>query len=163
MEPSMRPLLYATILATLAGPTLAQTAIPVTPQGVPPGANPETGARPGNEIGTGSSMPYSSRASNIDTNNTRSEIAPNLGTPAAGEDASPQAYLRAAQEALRGGRTGAAQQAMEMAETRLLNAQSDANDAMINEIRDALRALAAGDREQSMQVLNSALQTASAE
>ena len=72
-----------TVLAGLAGaPVLAQTSIPVAPQGVPPGANPATGARPGNEVGTGMSMPMGTRASNIDQSNTRSMIAPNLPSPA---------------------------------------------------------------------------------
>ena len=72
-----------TVLAGLAGaPVLAQTTVPVTPQGVPPGANPATGARPGNEVGTGMSMPMGTRASNIDQSNTRSMIAPNLPSPA---------------------------------------------------------------------------------
>ena len=53
-----------TVLAGLIGvPALAQP--PVGPQSVPPGANPATGARPGNEVGTGSSMPMSTHSSNI--------------------------------------------------------------------------------------------------
>jgi hypothetical protein len=52
-------LLPAIALAAVLGtPALAQT--------VPPGANPATGARPGNDIGTGMSMPMGSTASNID-------------------------------------------------------------------------------------------------
>ena len=44
----------------------------VTPQGVPAGADPETGARPGNVVGTGMSLPMGSRASNIDQMDTHS-------------------------------------------------------------------------------------------
>ena len=90
-------------------------------QAVPPGANPETGARPGNEIGTGMSMPMGTRSSNIDQSDTRSLIAPNLPTPPVGADSDPVAYLRAAQAALQAGRTGETQQALEMAQTRLLD------------------------------------------
>ena len=46
---------------------------PVGPQGVPPGADPATGARPGNDIGTGMSMPMGNTASNI--NPTRHALA----------------------------------------------------------------------------------------
>lgn len=156
----MRLLRYASVLAMIAGPALAQPAVPVTPQGVPPGANPETGARPGNDIGTASSLPRGNRDANIDTNDTRSRIAPNLPNPAVGEEGSPEAYLRAAQEALQGGRTGEAQQSLEMAQTRLLNSQRQDSPAM-DQIRSALKALADGDRTMCMQSIDAALQTAS--
>ncbi|MFZ0018906.1 MAG: hypothetical protein WAL10_16375, partial [Acetobacteraceae bacterium] len=56
------------VLACLAGtPVLAQT---TNAQGVPPGTNPVTGARPGNDVGTGMSMPMGTRASNIDGSDT---------------------------------------------------------------------------------------------
>src|SRR4051812_15455407 len=107
--------LSGAVLALLAGtPVLAQP-------GVPPGTNPETGARPGNEVGTGMSMPIGTRASNIDQNDTRSLLAPNLPAPPVGADSDPVAYLRAAQAALQAGRTGETQQALEMAQTRLLD------------------------------------------
>ena len=57
-------------------------------QQLPPGVDPETGARPGNEIGTGSSLPLSDKASNITPQDTTSTIAPNLPSPAVGPDAS---------------------------------------------------------------------------
>ena len=154
-----------TVLAGLAGvPAFAQSAVPVTPHGVPPGADPNTGARPGNEIGTGMSLPMGARASNIDAYNTRSVIAPNLPGPAIGSNASPVDYLRAAQSALLAGRTGEAQQSLEMAQTRLLDRsvlmgqtdQPDSNPAVI-QISQALKALAAGDRAQTMQMIQSAI------
>ena len=79
-----------------------------------------TGARPGNDVGTGMSMPMGTRASNIDASDTRSTIAPNLPSPSLGPDASPVDFLRAAQASLQAGRTGEAQQSLEMAQTRLL-------------------------------------------
>ena len=162
--------LSCTLLAGLAGsPVLAQPAGPVAPQGVPPGANPETGARPGNVIGTGMSMPLGTRASNIDQYDTRSQIAPNLPTPLLGPNAAPADYLRAAQQSLQAGRTGEAQQALEMAETRLLDRSvpmgqvntPDRNPA-IAEVSQALQALAAGDRAQAKQQIQAAIPAAMA-
>jgi hypothetical protein len=86
-----------------------------------PGAYSGTGARPGNDIGTGSSLPFSERSSNITPQDTRSTIAPNLRSPPIGENASVRDYLVAARTALLQGRTGEAQQSLEMAETRALD------------------------------------------
>lgn len=162
--------LSATILAgLLATPVLAQTSVPITPQGVPPGANPATGARPGNEIGTGMSMPMGNTASNITPQNTRSTIAPNLPSPAIGANANAVDYLRAAQRALQTGRTGEAQQALEMAQTRLLDrsvAQGQTDNASDNpavtQVSNALKALAARDRMSAMQLIDSAIPAAMA-
>jgi hypothetical protein len=152
-----------TVLAGLIGaPVLAQTPVPA--QGVPPGTNPDTGARPGNVIGTGMSLPMGTNASNIDQADTRSQIAPNLPSPAVGGNASAADYLRAAQQSLAAGRTGEAQQSLEMAETRLLDrsvpmGQGNVPDQnpVIGQINQALRALAAGDRAQSMQLIQAAI------
>jgi hypothetical protein len=168
---AMRSLvLSVTVLAGLVGtPVLAQTSVPVTPQGVPPGANPATGARPGNEVGTGMSMPMGTRASNIDQRDTRSVIAPNLPTPPVGPSANPADYLRAAQSALQAGHTGEAQQALEMAQTRLLDrsvpmTQTDkpSDNPAVRQISEALKALAAGDRAQTMDLIQSAIPAATA-
>jgi hypothetical protein len=103
-------------------------------------------------------------ASNIDQFDTRSQIAPNLPSPAIGPDATPADYLRAAQQALQAGRTGEAQQALEMAETRLLDRSvpmgqgsvPDQNPA-VGQISQALRALAAGNRAETMQLIQAAI------
>jgi hypothetical protein len=159
-----------TLLAALADPpAFAQPAVPGAPQAVLPGANPETGARPGNVIGTGMSMPLGTRASNIDQSDTRSQIAPNLPTPIVGPNATPADYLRAAQQSLQAGRTGEAQQALEMAETRLLDRSvpmgqvntPDQNPA-IAEVSQALQALAAGDRAQATRLIQAAIPAAMA-
>jgi hypothetical protein len=63
----------------------------------------------------------SGQSSNINRNDTRSVIAPTLPAPQAGEDTSPQRYLLDARRALAAGRTGEAQEALEHAETRLLD------------------------------------------
>jgi hypothetical protein len=78
--------------------------------------------------GTGESGPASAQASNIDGADTHSAIAPHLPRPMVGENAGPDGYLRAADRALAAHKTGAAQQALEMAETRLLD-RSTAPDA----------------------------------
>jgi len=162
--------LSATILAgLLATPVLAQTSVPMTPQGVPAGANPATGARPGNEIGTGMSMPMGTRASNIDAQDTRSTIAPNLPSPPIGANANAVDYLRAAQRALQGGRTGEAQQSLEMAQTRLLDrsvpqeqTSNPSDNPAITQVSQALKALAGHDRLQAMQLIDSAIPAAMA-
>jgi hypothetical protein len=137
---------------------------------VPPGANPETGARPGNDVGTGMSMPMGYRASNIDQNNTRSLIAPNLPSPQVGDNANAVDFLRAAQSALQAGRTGEAQQSLEMAQTRLLSRSvpmqetgNPSDHPAVTQISQALRALAAGDRAQAMQLIQSAIPAATAQ
>jgi len=159
-----------TMLAGLASaPVLAQTAVPISPQGVPPGANPTTGARPGNEIGTGMSMPMSTRSSNIDASDTRSTIAPNLPTPPIGPNAGPVDYLRAAQTSLQAGRTGEAQQSLEMAQTRLLDrsvpmgqTNNPSDHPAVMQVSQALKALAAHDRATAMQLIQSAIPAAMA-
>ncbi|MGC1407927.1 MAG: hypothetical protein WA864_03140 [Acetobacteraceae bacterium] len=157
-------------LAGLAGaPVLAQTTVPTNAQGVPPGTNPVTGARPGNDVGTGMSMPMGTRASNIDAADTRSTIAPNLPSPSVGPDATPADLLRAAQASLQAGRTGEAQQSLEMAQTRLLSrsvplgqTNNPSDNPAVVQITQALQALASRDRAQAMQLIQSAIPAATA-
>ncbi len=111
--------------------------------------------------------PTSTHASNIDAQDTTSPIAPALPSPDLGPGASPVQFLHAARSALATGRTGEAQQAMEMAETRLLDRSTplfQTNDPsrnpLIKQIGEARRALGSGDRAQSMQLLDSALSLA---
>jgi len=187
-------LLSAAVLASLATPAFAPlaplalaqsgpppaypppgaTAAPV-PSYVPPtsvapaGANQATGARPGNVIGTGMSMPMGNTASNIDGRDTRSQIAPNLPSPELGPNATPADYLRAAQGALQAGRTGEAQQALEQAQTRLLDrsvaygqTNNPSDNPAVAQITQALHALAAGDTGQCMQLIRTAMPAAQA-
>jgi hypothetical protein len=175
-------LLTAALGASLIAPALAQTGpVPAyPPQGptpsyvppsaaVPPGANPATGARPGNDVGTGMSLPMGNSASNIDGRDTRSEIAPNLPSPDLGPSATPVDYLRAAQSALAAGRTGEAQQALEEAQTRLLDrsvpygeTNNPSDNPAVAQITQALHALAAGDNAQCMQLVQAAIPAAQA-
>jgi hypothetical protein len=108
--------------------------------------------------------PTSDRASNIVPSDTTSPIAPALPSPDLGPGAPPLAFLRAARASLATGRTGEAQQALEMAETRLLDRstplfQTDnpSNNPLIHQIGDARRALGSGNRAQSMQLLDKAI------
>ncbi len=147
----------------------APAAPPYSPPPVPPPAAGEAaglplGARPGYDARAGSSTPYSTRASNIDRADTRATIAPSLPTPRLGPDAAPLQYLEAARGALAAGRTGQAQQSLEMAQTRLLDRSVtyDATnrpiaDPAVAQISDALRALASRDRFRAMQIIDATL------
>jgi hypothetical protein len=148
--------LHVILIGVAASAALAQP--------LPPGVNPDTGARPGNEIGTGASLPMSDKAGNITPADTNSPIAPNLPSPPIGENATPRDYLLAARTALLLGRTGEAQQALEMAETRALDRsvplfQTNVRiaDPLIGEIEQALHALSEGDRGRVVQIIETAL------
>jgi hypothetical protein len=102
--------------------------------------------------GTGESGPASSQASNIDGADTHATIAPHLPSPGLGENASPDKYLMVAERALRAHKSGEAQQALEMAETRLLDrstspsaASSPDQGPRVQAVSAALRDLAAKD------------------
>jgi hypothetical protein len=128
------------------------------------GLDPAAGVRPGNVIGTGSSLPRSDHASNIEAGDTRSDIAPNLPSPGVGENATARDYLASARAALVAGHTGEAQQSLEMAETRALDrsvprSQIDyrSASALIERIGEARQALGEGNRAQAVQIIDGAL------
>jgi hypothetical protein len=117
--------------------------------------------------GTGESGPASSSASNIDSSDAHSAIAPHLPEPAQGRNASPEALLHDAQHALMHHKTGLAQQSLEMAETRLLDRSTlpaDANtpdqSPEIMDVTKALNALAHHDWEGARQAIHMALASA---
>ncbi len=145
----MRPMRGQARHATAGQPTtrpLARTtrsAMPVADTGVD--------APRGGEYRGGAGSPLSTSASNIDRADTRSPIAPRLPDPNAGGN-TPEAYLAAAQRALAANKTGAAQEALERAETRLLSRSTDPSMAaspadmpMVQQIGVARRALANRD------------------
>jgi hypothetical protein len=108
--------------------------------------------------------PYSARASNIESSDMRSTIAPALPSPDLGADATPDQYLRAAQDALQRRQTGLAQSAMEMAETRMLDRSvmpSRANEPDtapgIRELHQARDALGRGDLNGASQLITEAM------
>ena len=103
-------------------------------------------------------------SSNITAANTKSVISPNLPAPAVAGDASAQDYLRAARLSLVAGRTGQAQQALEMAQTRMLDrsvvpsaAGTPSDNRVVLQIAEALQAVGNGQREHAIQIIDGAL------
>jgi hypothetical protein len=101
--------------------------------------------------GAGEGEPESRHASNIDRSNTRSDIAPALPMPPVRGN-SPEDYLAAADRALSHRQSGEAQEALERAETRLLDRSVPAGqgnmpmqDPRLTQIRDARMAIANRD------------------
>jgi hypothetical protein len=136
-------------------------------QPVPPDANPETGARPGNVIGTGMSLPTSDQAGNIGPEDTNSPIAARLPSPDVGKDASVHTLLLAARAALIADRTGEAQEALERAETRALDRSVPlfqtgvpSQSPLVGKIRDTLHMLGTGDRMATARLLDEAIDEA---
>jgi|GEM_PF-5246100 len=82
------------------------------------------GVPPASAYQGGAGSPFSNRASNIEGSGNHAEIAPRLPSPeAAGDDAHD--LLVAADRALSRRQTGAAQEALERAETRVLTRSTD--------------------------------------
>jgi len=116
---------------------------------------PATGAGPGE--------PESRRPSNIDRADTRSEIAPALPMPPVHGNG-PEAYLAAADRALARHQGGEAQEALERAETRLLDRAVPAgqgnmpeHDPRLTQIHDARMALANHDWNAARQSIQQAM------
>ncbi len=94
----------------------------------------------------------------------RPAIAPKLPAPPLEENASPRAFLESAQQALAQHRIGEAQEALERAETRMLDrsvvpSRADIPDtsAGVEQIRQARDALARRDLRGAQQIIASAL------
>jgi len=111
------------------------------------------------------SSPPSDRASHIAPG--ASTVAPNLPTPDVGPNAGPAAFLTAAQNAIAAGRTGEAQQALEMAQTRLLDRSVaigttgvPSDDPAVRATSAALHALGNGDKAASLDQIRIAIQAA---
>lgn len=123
-----------------------------------------TGALPGNDIGTRSSLPRSPYASNITASDTKSTIAPTPPEPAVSPDANVQQLLMASNQAISTGQTGTANEALEQAETQILTRsvlQSQTNyvstDPVVAQIEQARMALGSNDNAQASQVINQVL------
>jgi hypothetical protein len=130
-------------------------------------AQTDTGARPGNTIGTGMSLPRSDKASNINSGTAQSVRAPNLPAPPASDDT--QTLLLYAKQALQGGRTGEAQEALERAETRALDrsvvagTQSvPASGPLVQATAAAREAIAAGNIPGAIRIIDDAMPSAAA-
>jgi hypothetical protein len=120
--------------------------------------------RAGLDNGDRDSLPRSNRASNIQPSDTRSNVAPTLPSSGLSLNATSRDYLKSARASLSRGRTGEAQQSLEMAETRALPGAVAADQATVSsdsvrvtQIRDALHALGSGDSAHSMQLIDVAL------
>ena len=108
--------------------------------------------RPGHEPGVGDSFPASNNASNITGGDTRSVIAPRLPVPTGGENASIPTLLSDANRALGSGQSGRAQEALERAETAMLQRSVSPDAALtpsqqpdVVQVETARRALANRD------------------
>lgn len=106
--------------------------------------------------------PRSNSASNITAADTHSQLAPALPSP--GVDLTPEQLLTRAEQAVRSGQTGLAQQALEEAETRLLtratapsNANTPDNGPRIDAITKALHSLAARDKAGTLSAIQMAM------
>jgi hypothetical protein len=93
-----------------------------------------------------------------------------LPSPNLSEGAKPSDVLRAAQGALAAGRIGEAQEALEMAQTRMLDrsvtlgqTNNPSDNPTVGQISQALRALAAHDRAGCMQATQEAIGSATAQ
>ena len=95
----------------------------------------------------GVGSPYSDRASNITGADTKSEIAPRLPNPDASAD-DARSFLIAADRALAHRQTGAAQEALERAETRILTRSTD--PALANRPDTQLMARGIADARQAL-------------
>jgi hypothetical protein len=120
--------------------------------------------RPGHEPGVGLSEPSSTSASNIDRADARSDIAPRLPDPRAGDAASPEQYLHDAQSALDHHKTGEAQEALERAQTRLLDRSVEQGqtsqpiqDPRVASVEQARQALGHGDAKAASRLVGQAL------
>jgi hypothetical protein len=143
----------AVVLAAQLSVAHAQTA-PQTPDG----------ARPGNDIGTRSSLPLSPNASNITAGDTHSTIAPTPPAPNVGPDANVGQLLMAGRQALANNQTGMSQEALEEAETRILDRSvlqsqgaQPSQDPVVTQITQARDELGQGNKAGALQIINQTL------
>ena len=109
-------------------------------------------------------QPITRPASNITPYDARSVIAPALPVPPVPSGNPPRAFLFAARVAVQRGHTGEAQEALERAETRLLDGSTPAAVGAIPDRRQAVyavsaarNALATGDRPAALAAIDNAL------
>ncbi len=95
---------------------------------------------------------------------TKSDIAPKLPAPKLGPDAGPAEYLAAAKKSLAANKTGEAQEALEMAETRALDRVTPADEAstpdsstLVSNIHAALEALGKKDMKGATAAVDNAI------
>lgn len=124
----------------------------------------ESGARPGNDIGTRSSLPLSPMASNINGNDMKSTIAPTPPAPSVPPGASVAVLLRSADESLSAHQTGTADEALERAETNILQrgvvasqANTPSADPVVAQIEQARQQIGAHDNQGASATIQSIL------
>jgi hypothetical protein len=142
---------------------LAMTSMVALAQ-VPADPGTATATRAGHAIGVGDGSPQSDTAGNIGPAGSAATVAPTLPSPAIGNDAMSRDYLRTARAALVAGRTGEAQQSLEMAETRALDrtvvlgrTNTPSSSVYIARIGDARRALGNGESHYAIVLIDVAL------
>ncbi len=113
--------------------------------------------------------PHSTAASNLTPSDTNT-VAPSLPAPDLSVNAKPSDFLRAARGALATGRTGEAQQSLEMAESRTLDRSVPlgqtgvpSENPTVAQISEAMRALANNDREGCIRLIEAAIASATAQ
>jgi hypothetical protein len=152
------PALAQTALAqtALAQTALAQTALAQTAlaQTAPAQTAP---ALPGKQ-------PTSTVPTNTGAGDTRTLWSPQLPPPPIDDNASPAAFVKAAEAAIAAGRLGEAQEAIERAESRALDrsvrpsrAGEPSHQPLVQQLAQARRALGAGDAAGAMASLTAAL------
>ena len=111
--------------------------------------------------------PVSSQASHVPGSAPGSAIAPRLPEPAGGDSGPPEQYLHEADRALEMHKTGLAQQALEMAETRMLDrstlasqASTPDGDPEVQALRQAREALGRRDLRAAHEAIRAALNDA---
>jgi len=130
--------IFAALLALAAAPALAQTTLPAD----------------------GGTEPLSTVPSNVGAGDTKTLWAPQLPVPAVSTDAAPKLFVQAAQAAIAAGRLGEAQEAIERAESRVLDrsvvpsrAGEASGQSLVRQLAQARQALAGGDRMAALQSL----------
>ena len=109
-------------------------------------------------------QPIGQGASNITRYDSRSTIAPRLPVPPVSPNEPPRSFLLAARTAVERGRSGEAQEALERAETRLLDRSLSRSSVRVpddrravRDIATARRAIAARDRSATLRAIDDAL------
>jgi hypothetical protein len=160
---------WAAVLMAMPASVLAQESPPLAPYVPPPSASPlaplpEAGGTPAAAQDLGQVRLKSDTSSNISAADTRSPIAPALPSPGSSGDTAA-AYLQAARAALADNQTGAAQEALERAESRALtrdvarqSAEDPSASPLVRAIEAARQALSVGNTEDAARDIGQAQQ-----
>jgi hypothetical protein len=107
---------------------------------------------------------------NLVRDDSQGTAIPPLPSPSGGDEQRASDYLKAAQGALAAGRNDEARQALEMAQTRMLDrsvplgqTNNPSDNPTVVQISQALQALTARDRATCMQLIQAAIGSASAQ